>query len=105
MAASPTLHLPEDTLDDILYFARTNSLSDLKELLAENAAIQRTTPLAILTAAVDPYSGNDALHMASANGHTGMYKSCLFISNILCRFLFISCPITLRPSLYSTSSS
>lgn len=62
-----TIVLDPDIIDDILYFARTNSITDLTDVLSTTA-----TSAAILQAAIDPDTGNSALHMASANGHTGM---------------------------------
>ena len=66
--------LSEEDIDDLLYFARTNSLSDLQETLS-NLSTSRSAPppslqpLLLLSHAVDPSTGNSALHMASANGH------------------------------------
>ena len=64
-----TLSPTEDEIDDILYYSRTNCLSELKELLDSLSA---RSPLAmILTYAIDTLSGNSALHMSAANGHIG----------------------------------
>jgi hypothetical protein len=73
MSSSYPITLDPDTIDDILYFARTNSLADLTELLSTTAISLSTNSTAILLAAIDPDTGNSALHMASANGHTGIY--------------------------------
>lgn len=73
MSSSYPITLDPDTIDDILYFARTNSLADLTELLSTTATSLSTNSTAILLAAIDPDTGNSALHMASANGHTGIY--------------------------------
>ena len=77
-ANPPTqITLSEEQIDDLLYLARTNEPS---ELLSELAAIKevqmtargvRTSEADILLAAVDPDTGNNVLHMAAANGHTG----------------------------------
>lgn len=67
-----TPNLTEDEIDDLLYFARTGSQSDYESLLKDLCIRENTTILAILQAAKDPYSGNGALHMAAANGHSGM---------------------------------
>jgi len=67
-----TIVLDPDIIDDILYFARTNSITDLTDVLSTTAISLSTTSAAILQAAIDPDTGNSALHMASANGHTGM---------------------------------
>lgn len=73
MSSSYPITLDPATIDDILYFARTNSLADLTELLSTTATSLSTNSTAILRAAIDPDTGNSALHMASANGHTGIY--------------------------------
>lgn len=73
MSSSYPITLDPDTIDDILYFARTNSLADLTELLSTTATSLSTNSTAILLAAIDLDTGNSALHMASANGHTGIY--------------------------------
>lgn len=61
----------EEITDDLLYFARTDSIDDLKSALQEASAQLDATPQSILAAAVDSESGNTALHMAAANGHVG----------------------------------
>ena len=72
----PTATLPTlttDQIDDLLYLARLGETTDLKagvDLLAKSLS---TTHGAILTAAVDIDSGNGLLHMAVANGHTGVF--------------------------------
>lgn len=64
--------LAEDELDDILYFSRIGDLKEVKGAI-ENSAKQANVSLHdILLAAVDESSGNGPLHMASANGHTGL---------------------------------
>lgn len=69
-ATSPTL--TEDQIDDLLYLARTGDTADLKIELVQLAKNNSTTPSSIIAATVDPNSGNGLLHMASANGHTGI---------------------------------
>lgn len=61
--------LDPDTLDDILYLSRTGELSELQSLLSTTSP---SSPSSVLASAVDAASGNSALHMAAANGHTGM---------------------------------
>ena len=64
--------LTTDQIDDLLYLARVGETTDLKtatDLFAKNLS---TTPTTILAAAVDKDSGNGLLHMAAANGHTGI---------------------------------
>jgi hypothetical protein len=66
-----TPSLPEDTIDDILYLARANEPAELLSTIHAAAESSGRAPHAILGAAVDADSGNTALHMAAANGHTG----------------------------------
>ena len=64
--------LTTDQIDDLLYLARVGDTTDLKtavDLFAKNLS---TTPTTILAAAVGKDSGNGLLHMAAANGHTGI---------------------------------
>ncbi|MCJ1438979.1 hypothetical protein MMC27_008369 [Xylographa pallens] len=70
MLFSADLGLSPDTIDDILYFARTNLVSDLSDLLFSTATASNTTPSAILLHVHDPDTYNGPLHMAAANGHT-----------------------------------
>ena len=65
--------LTADQIDDLLYLPRVGDTTDLKtatDLFAKNLS---ATPTTILAAAVDQDSGNGLLHMAAANGHTGIY--------------------------------
>ena len=64
--------LSEDEIDDLLYFARTGELSDLKTSVEAFAKAANASQSDIIVAAVDSFSGNGPLHMASANGHLGM---------------------------------
>lgn len=71
MPSATMTSLPEDGIDDLLYFAR---IGDLQELLSSIEAFSKsanTTQASIISAAIDGQSGNGILHMASANGHTG----------------------------------
>ncbi|MCJ1258585.1 hypothetical protein MMC24_006418 [Lignoscripta atroalba] len=61
--------LSEDEIDDLLYFARTGELSDLKTSVEAFAKAANASQSDIIVAAVDSFSGNGPLHMASANGH------------------------------------
>ena len=70
-----SFQLSEDQVDDLLYYARTGSLSDLTELLGYLAKLHNTSPDSIVFAAVDIDNGNTPLHMACANGHIGIYYS------------------------------
>lgn len=70
-ATLPTLTV--DQIDDLLYLARLGETTDLKAGIDLFAKGLSTTSSIILTAAVDNDSGNGLLHMAVANGHTGLY--------------------------------
>lgn len=63
--------LDEDTIDDILYLARTNEASELASYLADLATQTSLSQIELLTGAIDPSSKNSALHYAVANGHNG----------------------------------
>lgn len=77
--------LSADEIDDLLYLARINAAQDLTASLETIAKFQQASPSDIMTATVDPESGNSLLHMASANGCMGMisYYICLRLSAIL----------------------
>ena len=65
--------LTTDQIDDLLYLARLGETTELRtaiDLFAKNLS---TTPGIILAAAVDGDSGNGLLHMAAANGYTGLF--------------------------------
>ncbi|MCJ1284480.1 hypothetical protein MMC26_003812 [Xylographa opegraphella] len=83
MALSSDLNLSPDTIDDVLYFARTNSVSDLSDLLHSTAITYNTTPSTILVNAYDPDTHNGPLHMAAANGHTGVIHHLLSFELLL----------------------
>ena len=71
--------LTEDHIDDILYLARIGDVTELLVLLTELREAGITTLSGgntneeYILAAKDE-DGNTAMHMASANGHTGMYS-------------------------------
>ncbi|MCJ1398979.1 hypothetical protein MMC11_002181 [Xylographa trunciseda] len=69
MLISAGLPLSPDTIGDVLYYARTNSVSDLTDLLSSTATAHNTTPANILLNTRDPDTHNGPLHMAAANGH------------------------------------
>ena len=64
--------LTEDEIDDLLYFARTGELDDFQVTVTELKTRESTGLVDLLQVAKDEHSGNGPLHMASANGHTGM---------------------------------
>lgn len=63
--------LDDDIIDDLLYYARTGDLQQLQADLASLLSRFNTTPLALVSAAVDEPSGNTLAHFACANGHLG----------------------------------
>jgi uncharacterized protein len=63
--------LTADELDDLHYLARAKEKDELDQLVSELAAKYDGSKPFILAAAIDPDSGNTALHFAAANGHTG----------------------------------
>ncbi|CAK7213781.1 ankyrin repeat-containing protein [Sporothrix bragantina] len=68
------VHLTEDEVDDLIYFARANEADDLASTLAELVAkAEGATPLDVLAAAVDA-GKNTPLHMAAGNGHEAIVR-------------------------------
>ena len=65
----PLPELSEDQILDLLYYARTGSLHDLKAELQAIALEKTTTPAQTLKVIRDPHTGNTAAHYAAANGH------------------------------------
>ena len=70
--------LDEDSIDEVLYLARANEAAELDSFLSELAAQTKRSKTDLLTAAIDPYSKNSALHYAAANGHNGIVPVCSF---------------------------
>ena len=68
---APSLVISEDIIDDILYFSRTADIEELQATLNGVSKELAAPPHDVLVAAIEPESGNSALHMAAANGHTG----------------------------------
>lgn len=62
----------EDAIDEILYLARANEASELASFLAELSTQSKRSSAELVTAAVDSFTKNSALHYAVANGHIGM---------------------------------
>lgn len=71
--------LNEDEVDDLLYFARSNEIHDLKTHVAELSQKYGVPQSTIFQSAIDPSSGNAILHLASANGHLGMPNNRFYI--------------------------
>jgi hypothetical protein len=64
--------LSEDEIDDILYCARANELSELQECIAETSSKHGGLDKSqVVAEAVDADSGNNPLHFAGANGLLG----------------------------------
>lgn len=64
--------LSEDEIDDLVYLARTGDDAELTEMLSALAGRESVTPAEILVAAKDD-GKSTTLHMASGNGHVGMF--------------------------------
>lgn len=67
-----SMNLDEDVIDDLLYLARIADISELQATLNQASQELHVQPCDILVAARDGATGNTALHMAAANGHTGL---------------------------------
>ncbi|KAL9011815.1 MAG: hypothetical protein Q9173_003373 [Seirophora scorigena] len=65
-ATLPTLSA--DEIDDLLYLARTNAHQDLAAGIEAIAQAESLPTTGIISATVDPDTGNSLLHMAAANG-------------------------------------
>lgn len=61
--------LTEDEIDEILYLSRVNEVSELSDYLTSLSTKYNCAKEILFEAAVDPESGNSALHYAAANGH------------------------------------
>lgn len=62
----------EDEIDDLFYFARTGDQSEFNTLRGELCKRENVTAVELFQVARDQESGNGVLHMAAANGHSGM---------------------------------
>lgn len=69
---APTLN--EEEIDDLIYLARVNELSEFKEELEKLTTREKCDIADIVRIAKDEQSGNGVLHMAAANGHVGMFS-------------------------------
>jgi hypothetical protein len=77
--------LSEDEIDDLIYFARAGENDDLKETVAALAAREGVTPAEILVAAKDEGNKSTTLHMATGNGHLGMFDPSESLNNRIVR--------------------
>ncbi|KAI9662576.1 MAG: hypothetical protein M1821_008743 [Bathelium mastoideum] len=75
-----TPNLSEEDIDDILYFARTNDLSELRTILTSLAGQTGHSQVDTLLAARDPDSDNTVAHYAAANGFDDLLKWLLTLS-------------------------
>lgn len=64
--------LSEDEIDDLLYFARTGDEEEFNTLSSELCTRKSVSVVELLLAARDEANGNGVLHMAAANGHSGI---------------------------------
>jgi uncharacterized protein len=61
--------IDDDTIDDLLYSARTSDVPSLQSQISDLTATHSlSSPSTVLTLAVDPESKNTLLHYAAANG-------------------------------------
>jgi len=75
--------LSEEEIDDLLYFARTGDKEEFDVLKIELCKREQVTEIELLEAAKDGESENGVLHMAAANGHSGM-KFLFCLSQRIC---------------------
>jgi len=75
MAPKPT----EEEIDDLLYFARTGDKAEFNELKDELCQRDNLSEVELLEVARDQESGNGVLHMAAANGHSGILSRFSFL--------------------------
>lgn len=76
-------NIDEDSVDEILYLARTNEASELEQFLTTLSTQISKPKDQIIAEAIDSYSQNTALHYAAANGHTGGLRVPREVSNIV----------------------
>ncbi|KAF2269304.1 ankyrin [Lojkania enalia] len=74
MSVSAGLALGDEAVDEILYLARANEVSELETYLSGLAAQTKHPEADVVAAAIDSYSKNSALHYAAANGHNDVIK-------------------------------
>lgn len=65
-------NIPEDEIDDLLYFARTGDADELNSSKTTLCQRENISVQDLLEIAKDEGSGNGVLHMAAANGYSGM---------------------------------
>ncbi|KAF7189861.1 Ankyrin repeat-containing protein YAR1 [Pseudocercospora fuligena] len=72
-----TVQLTFDETDDLLYFTRANEVQDLQHTITELSQKYSCEAKDVLSAAIDPETGNTVLHFCSANGLTELLQSFL----------------------------
>jgi hypothetical protein len=77
MQPSQSPSLTADEIDDILYYTRANEVEDLQQIVADLSKAHQCSPKAVLEQAIDPETGNSALHFCSANGLVDVLSSLL----------------------------
>ena len=102
MSSATLFTINTDDIDDLLYLARLGETTDLKAAIDLIAKTLSATPHTILTAAVDKESGNGLLHMASANGHVGLFS---WTFRVICGYTTNNDLDTLKELLTLSASS
>jgi len=81
--------LSEDEIDDLLYFSRIGDKAEFNTLKDELCKRESLSEVQLLEAAKDEESGNGILHMAAANGYSGISSLVQHLSPLTCIFLMI----------------
>ncbi|ETN44535.1 uncharacterized protein HMPREF1541_10205 [Cyphellophora europaea CBS 101466] len=68
MPSANRVTLPEENIDDLIYLARASELTELQSTLEDLTKQHSCTPTDLLSAAIEPASGNSLLHYPAANG-------------------------------------
>jgi uncharacterized protein len=75
--------LTEDEIEDFLYFARANDISEFKNALIQSSQDRNIAAAEIIKAVIEDESGNTPLHYGSANGHLGKSPIVLLVAVVL----------------------
>ncbi|EXJ60730.1 hypothetical protein A1O7_04883 [Cladophialophora yegresii CBS 114405] len=78
-SSSPTVPLPFDDIDELIYLTRANELADLTSAIDTLSTTHACSPRTILASAIDMDadglgSQSSLLHYAAGNGHLGTMK-------------------------------
>lgn len=68
-SSAALVKLDEDTIDDLLYDARSGDLQSLATDINTAMTATSSSALAVVLSTVDETTGNTCLHYAAANGH------------------------------------